>query len=277
MMDRFRRAYSETLRLNSEAGFLIGRKCRQADVYDLPRPRLTDEPLNLSMRDARANLEQCAIAATGSFQWQQPYSAVGDWLRDTQGKSIVITGAHGTGKTLLAKVIAGMMYARWGILFTIAKGSELNDHADALRWSRFTVLDDIGWEDQYSEYGNRRWVFGEIVDAAATRGGVLVITSSKSWDELTQHYGTAIIGRLARICMLADLSGCRDLSGIPEQPLDLEASASAPVNGLAEFKKYWATVPDEEKYATFTTEDGRVVPLHPVAAIARLAFSGHEH
>lgn len=276
MMDRFRRAYSETLRLNSEAGFLIGRRCKQADTYDIPRTRLTDEPLNLTMRSARTNLEQCAVVATANFRWQQPYNAVGDWLRDTKGKSIVITGAHGTGKTLLAKVIAGMMYACWGLLFTLAKGSELNDHADALRWSRFTVLDDIGWEDQYSEYGNRRWVFGEIVDAAATRGGILVITSSKSWDELTQHYGAAIIGRLARICMLADLKGCQDMSRLPEQPWDLDEFASAPVSGIEEFKKYWETVPEEEKHAqVYSPLCKCMVPMHPVAAIAKAAYDTH--
>ena len=44
--------------------------------------------------------------------------------------------------------------------------TEINDNADFILTRRIVVLDDVGTEDQFVKYGERRWIFPEIVDRA---------------------------------------------------------------------------------------------------------------
>lgn len=273
--DKFGRAIREILRINNSAGFCTGSTYPKQKTYDFHFTRFgTGEVPSLDLTYARDSIRVCAEACVPGFIWDPAYDSFAAWAEHTDGRGLFLYGSVGTGKTFLSIIYAALAYVYHGALFTIVTGQELNNRADDIMRDRFLLVDDAGVEDVRNNYGSRSYVLSDLVDMAERRGAFLIITTNLSIGELQTKYGHRTYDRLTELCKPICFTGASHRTGgrrysIPVPPVTKER---AEVFGIKAFKRYWATVPDEEKYATFTTEDGRVVPLHPVASIARLAF-----
>lgn len=64
-----------------------------------------------------------------------------------------------------------------------------------MRYSNI-VIDDIGIEGLYNDFGNPHIVFSEIVDAIEKRGVLLIATSNLTIDEIKVKYGIRTYDRL---------------------------------------------------------------------------------
>ena len=61
---------------------------------------------------------------------------------------------------------------------------------------RNIVIDDVGIEGVYNDFGNPHVVFSEIVDAIEKRGALLIATSNLTINEIKAKYGLRTYDRL---------------------------------------------------------------------------------
>lgn len=129
------------------------------------------------------------------------YDQITDWMKSNHGRGLLIIGTNGRGKTMIAKNILPLFFDfAMGKIVRCYHATEINDNADFILTRRIVVLDDVGAEEQMVKFGERRWVFPEIVDRAEQKENILIITTNLSPDEIERKYGVRTRDRLRAIC-----------------------------------------------------------------------------
>lgn len=145
----------------------------------------------------------------GNVVWEEGYDEVVDWLSDNKGKGLLLMGGCGLGKTLIAtRIIPGLIKHYCQKWTTVCYPTTINKKLDyTLSTNSPLVLDDIGIEQEFTDYGNKRYAVREIVDEAERTGRLLVITTNLTTDELTEKYGVRTIDRLMGLTRLVVIEG----------------------------------------------------------------------
>ena len=129
------------------------------------------------------------------------YDQIIDWMKSNNGRGLLIIGTNGRGKTMIAKNILPLFFDyAMGKIVRCYHATEINDNADFILTRRIVVLDDVGTEEQFVKYGERRWIFPEIVDRAEQKENILIITTNLAPDEIENKYGIRTRDRLRAIC-----------------------------------------------------------------------------
>ncbi|HQK28439.1 MAG TPA: hypothetical protein PLC85_10985 [Smithellaceae bacterium] len=129
------------------------------------------------------------------------YDQIIDWMKKNGGRGLSISGTNGRGKTMIAKTILPLFFDyAMGKIVRCYHATEMNDNAEFIMTRRIVVLDDIGTEDQSVKFGERRWIFPEIVDHAEQKENILIITTNLPPDQIEKKYGIRTRDRLRAIC-----------------------------------------------------------------------------
>jgi len=129
------------------------------------------------------------------------YDQIINWMKSNNGRGLLIIGSNGRGKTMIAKNILPLFFDyAMGKIVRCYHATEINDNADFILTRRIVVLDDVGTEEQFVRYGERRWIFPEIVDRAEQKENILIITTNLAPDEIENKYGIRTRDRLRAIC-----------------------------------------------------------------------------
>jgi len=129
------------------------------------------------------------------------YNQITEWMKSNNGRGLLIIGSNGRGKTMIAKNILPVFFDyALGKIVRCYHATEINDNADFILTRRIVILDDIGVEEQMVSYGERRWIFPEIVDRAEQKENILIITTNLVPDEIERKYGVRTRDRLRAIC-----------------------------------------------------------------------------
>lgn len=141
--------------------------------------------------------------------WREEYQPVIDWLADNKGKGLVISGNCGTGKTLIcSRIIPVLLYYGCGKLMCIqCHATDLGRRLSEMMRQKIVVVDDVGTEGTYQEYGNKHYAFNELVDNAERKGNMLIITTNMSIGDLTAKYGERTVDRLRGLTKLITFTG----------------------------------------------------------------------
>lgn len=132
-----------------------------------------------------------------TFQWLPEYDAVVNWLTNSQGKSLLLYGNCGRGKTIIARyVIPSLFYMDTNRLFKCVDAIYMAEHInDILRYNLISI-DDIGTEDFSNNYGSKRHAFAELVDSVEKEGKIVIATTNLSKAQLTEKYGDRTVDRI---------------------------------------------------------------------------------
>ncbi len=131
------------------------------------------------------------------LQWLPEYDAVANWLTNSQGKSLLLYGNCGRGKTIIARyVIPSLFYMNTNRLFKCVDAIYMAEHInDILRYNLISI-DDIGTEDFSNNYGSKRHAFAELVDSVEKEGKIVIATTNLSKAQLTEKYGDRTVDRI---------------------------------------------------------------------------------
>ena len=154
--------------------------------------------VHLRLPEAARRLEEAGRQYLGgAFQWLPEYTKVAEWLTDNHGRGLLCYGSCGRGKSLLCcRLIPHFIYAQHRLLVKAVPARALGPVAGQLRRSRILCVDDIGTEQPYMDYGQRRDVFPELMDEAERAGQLILATTNLSAQQLLERYGERTLDRM---------------------------------------------------------------------------------
>ena len=154
------------------------------------------EPKEVMLRGLRYYCGEDAL-------WLPEYNQVADWLSDNGGRGLLLFGANGRGKTVIAARILPVVFEyHLHVKHYVAKSIQLADvfrdkyERGLLTYRPVVVIDDFGAESVASEYGQRRDLFSEAVDNAESNSQLFIATTNLLPQEIKQRYGARTLDRL---------------------------------------------------------------------------------
>lgn len=145
---------------------------------------------------------------TGDYKWLPEYDEVVNWLRNNQGKGLLMYGNCGRGKTILGELIIPhvITYQHRKIVNRYSY-RDLNTNLQSILTKKLIYIDDIGQETIGKSFGNEIHAFSDIVDVAEKEGKLLILTSNLRIDELRAKYGDRVMSRLRGMMKLVLFKG----------------------------------------------------------------------
>ena len=131
--------------------------------------------------------------------WLSEYDKITEWLSNNHKKGLLIIGPPGVGKTVITmKVIPMILHICYKRILSCFQSTELVNrkaYEDVMHY-RNIVIDDVGVEGVYNDFGNPHVVFSEVVENIEKRGLLLIATSNLTIDEIKVKYGLRTYDRL---------------------------------------------------------------------------------
>jgi DNA replication protein DnaC len=156
------------------------------------------EPVHLHVPDAAQALRSSLEYFIGAhFVWLPEYEQVAEWLDNNSGRGLCLYGTNGTGKTILVqKVIPALLFRHCGKIVKCFNHFDLNENADRIIHRKILSIDDVGLENESVIYGNKRWIFPDIMDNAEKRNNAVIFSSNLNGQELCDKYGIRTFERI---------------------------------------------------------------------------------
>lgn len=171
-------------------------------------PQITT--VNFKIPEARTHLWSGLQYFCGEdAAWTQDYEPIAAWLSDNKGKGLLMSGNCGTGKTLIgSRIIPLLLYHYCNKLMVFQyPAQEINCKVDEILRQKIIYIDDVGKENMLNSYGNKRWIFPEIVDEAERRGKMLILSTNLDAEHLAEKYDDRTMDRLRSLTRLAPFTG----------------------------------------------------------------------
>jgi len=156
------------------------------------------DPIMLHVPDAAYILRLAMEHFIGNgLVWLPEYDKVAEWLNDNEGRGLCLYGTNGTGKTILIqKVIPILLHAYCRRSFKCFNYFDLNTIDDEKMKLRHLSIDDVGMENECVSFGNKRWIFPEIMDIAEKRNSIIIFSSNLNGQGLCDKYGVRTFERI---------------------------------------------------------------------------------
>ena len=144
----------------------------------------------------------------GDYKWQPEYDKVADWLTDNKGLGLFCMGNCGRGKTTIClQILPCIMQHYLHKIMAMCLAREMNRHYTEVMQNRLLIIDDVGREEPYQEYGNRFNVFPDFVDDCERRGKFLIANTNCTKEQLADKYGERTLSRLKATTRLVVFAG----------------------------------------------------------------------
>ena len=131
------------------------------------------------------------------FEWLPEYGQVAEWLTNNKGLGLCLYGNNGTGKTILVqRVIPLLLFLHCRKIVKCFNYYDLNTKTDSVTSLRLLSIDDVGVESEGVVYGNKRWVFPEIMDIAEKHGNIVIFSSNLDAKGFCEKYGVRTFERI---------------------------------------------------------------------------------
>lgn len=168
----------------------------QTHGYQLPQ-----QGVQISIPDAYPRLVSCykfCLSEIGKpFVPQPELQHIATWLTDNHGKGLFIYGFCGTGKTFLVRYVLPLMFKAFlGKITAYYDMPYASRHTDEVLQHHILILDDLGTEQRFNDFGTIRNTFDEVIDAAEKYGKLIIVTTNLTAEELLTQYGERVLDRI---------------------------------------------------------------------------------
>lgn len=182
---------------------------RQMETHGMPLP----SPLvSIGVPDAAAVLRECFsyfLSAQGKiFIWQPEYEEVAAWLTANEGRGLFLYGDCGRGKSFLTRYVLPAILLRYmNKVVSVYDVQQMNRSIDDVLSRHILALDDIGTEEASMQYGNKRFAFAEVMDAAEKHGKLVIISTNLGADDIIRRYGERVFERIISMTRRIEFKG----------------------------------------------------------------------
>ena len=138
------------------------------------------------------------------FEMLPEYEEVIDWLSNTKGKGLFMTGSNGRGKsTILMGVLPLIFLAVGKKVLKPVSARELD--ITNLKW--LVAIDEIGQDDIKNDYGTKKDPVEYAISHCEDNMKILLITSNLNKEQIIKRYGIRIEDRINRLCRRVTFKG----------------------------------------------------------------------
>lgn len=154
------------------------------------------------------------------YQHLPEYDEVIDWMTDTQGKGLMLSGDCGRGKSIiLTGIVPVLLRLKRKCVHAVHSqdfkrpipfgpdSRHRQTYLDYLLYSSFPIIDELGVEQLMNDYGEKSEGFNQIINAAERYLRPLFISTNLTNEELIARYGDRTIDRLGHLCRVIHFFG----------------------------------------------------------------------
>ncbi|MDD6211233.1 MAG: hypothetical protein PUB21_11590 [Bacteroidales bacterium] len=136
------------------------------------------------------------------------YDAVIDWMADTKGQGLLLTGAHGRGKTTILCGVIPLLFRHFmGKVVRPVYAEQIPEKMEEVLASRFVCIDDFGTEGLVSVYGERYEGLNRILNDAENRLKPTFLSTNLNGSRMLDRYGMRMAERILRLCRVVEFRG----------------------------------------------------------------------
>ncbi len=153
-------------------------------------------------------LEYDSSISEANFVFLPEYKKLREYLKDTQGKGLLLSGGPGVGKSIILKKIIPTVYALRNLevfpvscydLHKIINPKESNETVfDRVSQRRYILLDEIGVEINVNIYGEKFNPVEWLINASEDNNKALFATTNLNDEMLYARYGKRAFDRLIK-------------------------------------------------------------------------------
>jgi len=166
-------------------------------------------------------IKQCFLSYDSSiteenFVFLPEYEKLREYLKDTQGKGLLLSGGPGVGKSIILKKIIPTVYTLRNLevfpvwcydLHKIINPRESNETVfDKVSQRRHILLDEIGVEMKVNNYGEKFNPVEWLINASEDNNKALFVTTNLSDEALYAMYGKRAFDRLIKKTVTIDFT-----------------------------------------------------------------------
>lgn len=138
------------------------------------------------------------------FQMLDEYLEVIEWLKDSKGKGLFLTGSVGRGKSVIVNGVIPLLFRYFhGKVLHPVPARELHKHE--LGWA--VVIDDVGQDVPINDWGTKIYSVDNAVSHCEDKMKLLIMSSNLNKKQLQEKYGDRIVDRINRLCKLVIFKG----------------------------------------------------------------------
>lgn len=157
-----------------------------------------------------------------NFEFLPEYEAIIDWMTNTRGMGLLLTGDCGRGKsTILTGVIPVLLYQATGLV-VLPIHSEQFEQTCAASWPNagkdprnidylcntyFPIIDEIGIEPLINDYGEKYEGFNRVLNIAEQKLKPVFVSTNLTPEKILSRYDVRTIDRLVRLSKMIKFEG----------------------------------------------------------------------
>lgn len=123
-----------------------------------------------------------------TMQYLPEYDKVISWMKENSGKSLILMGKCGLGKSIIACKVIPTLLATRGIFVRPENAKEFAK-VGVVKDRSFWIVDDLGTEGIVKDFGTELDKISELLDRIDMIGGTAVITTNLTAEQLKERYG----------------------------------------------------------------------------------------
>jgi DNA replication protein DnaC len=142
------------------------------------------------------------------FQFTPELEELADWLTDTKGKGLFLTGNVGRGKTNIIMYVIPLIFFHFQrkVVKTVI-AEELANKFSELKSKKFIAVDEMGVEPIVNEFGSKYEPINKLFNIAETESKILFVSTNLDGAQVLERYGTRTLDRIKRLCRIIKFNG----------------------------------------------------------------------
>ena len=151
------------------------------------------------------------------------YFQIFRWMMNTEGKGLLLMGNCGRGKSVIASGVIPVLFRMRGLILHpvhaqdmhkptpqqpyLGYGQRPETWLDFLQRTGFPIIDELGSEMQFNDYGEKCEGFNLVVNAAERYNRPMFITTNLTEEQILSRYGERTLDRLRHLCLTVKFVG----------------------------------------------------------------------
>lgn len=136
------------------------------------------------------------------------YEAIINWMTDTKGKGLILSGSCGRGKTVIISYVIPLLFNHcFGKIVRPIYAEDIPQEINKYKTQWIYCIDDVGVESQVNNYGEKCEGFSTLMSIAEDRIKPVFISTNLDSKKIITRYGVRTLDRIIRLCYPVKFNG----------------------------------------------------------------------